>query len=122
MTAPPARHEAGHEAGHRYRPPARQPVHPAPDRTTAIARAIAAVPSRGRQQRRWTYVDAARTGDTWTCVLDDHAFIYVVRVHAHTGRAQVARSLAVPPAPDAAPPPRRPRNHLPHPASTPRRP
>lgn len=74
----------------------RSVARPAPDRVRAIARAIASIPHNGTGARRWSYADAARTGDHWTCVLGDGQFMYIVRVHARTGQVILAHMTMLP--------------------------
>jgi hypothetical protein len=50
----------------------------------------------GSPVHRWTYVDATRTGDWWTCVLDDRQCIRVVKVHATTGSAAIVFTSPLP--------------------------
>jgi hypothetical protein len=57
---------------------------------------MAAVRRTGQATLRWGYLDARRTGDWWTCVLDDRTCIRVVKVHAYTGAAAVVSTNALP--------------------------
>jgi hypothetical protein len=57
----------------------------------------------GRPVRRWAYVDATRTGDWWTCVLDDRECIRVVKVHVTTGSAAVVFTSRLPMHRDGSP-------------------
>jgi hypothetical protein len=60
------------------------------DQVQAIAAAIAAVRA-ASAERRWAYARLQQTGNDWTCVLEDHKSIYVVRVDGSSGGARVTR-------------------------------
>ena len=60
------------------------------DQVQAIAAAIAAVCA-ASGERRWAYARVVQSGDDWTCVLEDHKSIYLVRVDGSSGGARVTR-------------------------------
>jgi hypothetical protein len=66
------------------------------DRRRAIARAVAEVTVPGRAVGHWAYLDAYRTGEWWTCVLDDRVCIRLVKVRATTGSAAVVFTSPLP--------------------------
>jgi hypothetical protein len=55
----------------------------------ALARAIAATPTRDGGVRVWQYADAAFVGDRWVCVLEDDTTVYVVNVYPHRGPSAI---------------------------------
>jgi hypothetical protein len=69
---------------------------PVRDRRSAIARAVAAVTIPSHAAGHWAYLDAYRTGDWWTCVLDDRVCIRLVKVHATTGAAAIVLTSPLP--------------------------